>query len=116
MSQPAPAPHCPGFIYVHAYVVAVRLEFVIHRQTFLRQQVHTSAHLFCGELEEIRAVPKRNDQRVTRANGVAVALTVGQLVAPGHRTWRTEPTGVIRVTHRLFAPETPFGKYCAREA
>jgi hypothetical protein len=95
----------PGLVYIHADVVAIRTEFVIDSHAFLRQELHTGARLFRGEIEKICTMPKRYDQGMARTDRVAVALTIGQLIAPRHRTRRTKPTRVVRVAHELFDPE-----------
>jgi len=88
-----------GHIHVDAYVVAVGLEFLIHCCFFLSQQLHAGAYLFSPKIEEVCNMPERDNQGVARTDGVAVTLTVGQLVAPGHRSRAAKAARVIWVTH-----------------
>ena len=76
-----------GRTHVHADVVAIWIELSIQNQPLGRDQLHTSCHLFRGEIEDTGTVPKRHDQGMTRTDGVAVARAVRQLVTPRHPAW-----------------------------
>ena len=89
-----------GRSHVNTYVVTVWTEFFIKYLALIRDQRHTSRHLFRSEIEDTGTVPERHDQGMARADGVAVARAVRQLITPRHPTWCAEKARVVRVTHR----------------
>ncbi len=88
-----------GCIHIHSDIVAIGTELVVNYLALGRHQLHTSSHLFRGELEEAGTVPERHDQGMTRADGVAVARAVRQRVTPRHPAWCAEKARIVRITH-----------------
>jgi len=90
--------------HVNTYVVTIWTEFFIKYLALIRDQRHTSRHLFGGEIEDTGTVPKRHDQRMARADGVAVARAVRQLVTPRHPAWCAEKARIVRIVHPWLTP------------
>ncbi len=88
-----------GFTHVYAYVVAVRIEFTIQCHSLLRQQFHTGGDLCRREIEEARTVPEWYHQRMSRADRVGIARTVGQRITPDHPARVTKQTRIIWFIH-----------------
>ena len=89
-----------GGIDISAYVVAIGTEFFVQFHLFDRDQVHAGSRLFWSEVEEVSTVSKRDNQGMTRADGVAVARAVRQPVTPCHPPWCAKKARVVRITHR----------------
>ncbi len=85
--------------HVDADVVSVGVVLILKDLLFQLEQVETGSGFIGTEFEKTRAVSKRNDERVARADRVTVPRGVGELIPIGHAPRSAEQTRTIRIPH-----------------
>src|SRR5690349_18108479 len=84
---------------VNTNVVAIGAEFGVQIVALCDDQVHTGRYLFRGQLEEIRAMPQRDDECMPRTHGVTITRSISQCVLARDLAGSAKQTGIVGIAH-----------------